>query len=51
MPNFGTKNLSEFFNVQDTKQAIDNTYVPRGNREIVMQQSDAFDRFNLKTKK
>lgn len=32
MPNFGKKDLTEFFNVQSKEQEIADTYIPRGNR-------------------
>ena len=35
MPNFGKKDLSEFFNVQSSKQDIADTYIPRDNRKVI----------------
>lgn len=35
MPNLSGKNLTEFFNVQQSKAAMGDTYIPRENRKIV----------------
>lgn len=51
MPNFGNKDLSEFFNVQSSKQEIADTYIPRDNRKVIEKNSSAFDKFDSKKKR
>ena len=38
MPNFGKQDLSELFNVQQTKQAIQDTYIPKASKQVVDEQ-------------
>ena len=51
LPKVSNKNLADVFNVQNSKAAISDTYIPRENRKIVDQNKDAFSDFNKKTKK
>lgn len=51
MPNFGKKDLGEFFNVQNSKAAMGDTYIPRENRKIVQQNTNQFDAFDHKNTK
>ena len=46
-----TNDLTKYFNVQDSQQAISDTYIPRENRKIVQQNNDVFNNFNTKKKK
>lgn len=54
MPSFGKKDLSEFFNVQQDKVALEDTYIPSANKRIVAQHNDeieaSFARRNIKKK-
>ena len=46
MPTFSQKSLEEFFNVQTSKSAMGDTYIPRENRKIVKNNENAFESFN-----
>ena len=48
-PSINKTDLSKYFNVDDTKAVMDDTYIPRENRKIV-KQSD-FSDFDMKKKK
>lgn len=48
-PTVSKKDLSKYFNVDDSKSVMDDTYIPRENRKIV-QQND-FSDFDMKKKK
>ena len=48
VPNFGKKNIEELFNVQNSKSAMGDTYIPRDNRKIIKSNEEAFDKFNFK---
>ena len=50
-PSVEKKDLTKYFNVQESKQAINDTYIPRENRKIVAANNDAFSNFDSKKKK
>lgn len=51
LPNFSNKDITHFFNVQNSKAAMGDTYIPRENRKIVDQNKDAFSDFNSRAKR
>ena len=44
------KDMNKYFNVQESKAAISDTYIPRENRKIVAANEDTFKDFNTKKK-
>ena len=45
------KDLSKYFNVQESSKAMEDTYIPKDNRKIVDNNTDAFKDFNMKKRR
>lgn len=50
-PSINQKDLSKYFNVQESDKAMADTYIPRDNQKIVNSNKDVFNDFDLKKKK
>ena len=50
-PSVNTKDLSKYFNVQESEKAMADTYIPRDNQKIVNTNKDVFKDFDSKKKK
>lgn len=50
-PSINQKDISKYFNVQDSSKAMQDTYIPRDNQKIVKTNKDVFNDFNLKKRK
>ena len=50
-PTINAEDMTKYFNVQEDKAAISDTYIPRENRKMVAQNEDVFSNFNSKKKK
>ena len=50
-PSVNQKDLSKYFNVQESEKAMQDTYIPRDNQKIVNTNKDVFKDFDSKKKK